>query len=109
MFWSGLPDQTKRGAARDFARIFANSAANHPPTPTAVATSPAHSALRQRMVMPQELDIPFDSQFGCASRTVLADLLESAPQHDLREAALRLRTGLSVPAATVVLVNLVRH
>ena len=100
MDWPGQPDQTKRGAVRDFKRIFSISA--QPPSPPTVTTSPTHSALRQRMLMLQELDIPIDVQLGCASRAELADLLDSASQHDLRDTALRLRTGLSVPAADLV-------
>jgi len=107
MFWTGLADTTKRGALRDFKRILSNSAPAPAPAPAAAAIqrpsdSASISALRQRIMMFQELEMSLDPQFGCSSQSELADLLASASQHDLREAALRTRTGLGVPSDNLV-------
>jgi len=98
--WPGMADQTKRGARRDFLRVFSISA-ERAAASAAAAPEPPASPLRQRMVMFAELDIPLDGQFGCASLSELEDLLGSATQHDLREAALRTRRGVSVPASAL--------
>lgn len=89
--WEGIPDPTKRGALRDFSRIF-SCARFSAHTPASSATSAdsgsTPSALRARINLFSELGFDFDASLGCASVDELASLLETASVHDLREAAL---------------------